>query len=304
MLFAHPFLLLLLLVPIGLLVFQWRHKARAVPLPSDHQPHQRRRFLTFLLGLTASLPALILALGVVLIAGPRKFEQPRSAREMTNIQFCFDVSGSMTASFGDGDRYDAAMEAVNSFIDYRKGDSFGLSIFGNSVLNWVPLTSDVSAFRCAPPFLHPENLPMWFGGTEIGKALKACEKILISREEGDRMILLISDGQSMDLMGGKDVEIAQSLKDNGITVYGVHVAEGAPPPEVSVIASMTGGQYFSAGDPESLKAVFQQIAAMKQAPIKRLTPDPVDNFRPFIIAAISLAFLYLLALFGLRYNPW
>ena len=53
---------------------------------------------------------LILALGIVLLAGPRKFEQPRSAREMTNIQFCIDVSGSMTGKFGDGDRYEAAIK--------------------------------------------------------------------------------------------------------------------------------------------------------------------------------------------------
>ena len=304
MLFAHPLVLLLLLLPLGLLAFQWWHKAQAVPLPSDHQPHKRRRFLTLILGLTSSLPALILAVGVILLAGPRKFEQPRSAREMTNIQFCIDVSGSMNAKFGDGDRFEAATEAVNSFIDYRKGDSFGLTIFGNTVLHWVPLTSDVSAFRCAPPFLHPRKLPPPFGGTSIGKALHSCEDVLVSREEGDRMILLITDGMSSDLYGGKDVEIAESLKENGITVFGIHVAGGSPPAEVSVISSITGGQYFSAGDPESLKAVFQQIDSMRQAPIKRLTPDPVDNFQPFIIAAVSLAGLYLFALFGLRYNPW
>tara|TARA_Y100000766_G_scaffold124606_1_gene107047 strand:- start:3982 stop:4896 length:915 start_codon:yes stop_codon:yes gene_type:complete len=303
-LFAHPLVLLLLLLPIGLLAFQWRHKAQGVPIPTDHQPHQRQRLLTILLGFTSSLPALILVLAIILLAGPRKFEQPRSAREMTNIQFCIDVSGSMNAKFGDGDRFEAATEAVNSFIDYRKGDSFGLTIFGNTVLHWIPLTSDVSAFRCAPPFLHPRKLPPTFGGTSIGKALHACEDVLVSHEEGDRMILLITDGMSSDLYGGKDVEIAESLKENGITVFGIHVAGGSPPAEVSVISSITGGQYFSAGDPESLKAVFQQIDGMKQAPIKRLTPDPVDNFQPFIIAAVSLAGLYLLALLGLRYNPW
>ena len=297
-------MLLLLVVPIGLLVFQHRFKAQPVSVPSDHHPHQRRRFLTWALDLAGSLPALLLAIAIVLLAGPRKFEQPRSAREMTNIQFCIDVSGSMTAQFGDGDRYDAAMEAVNSFIDYREGDSFGLTIFGNNYLHWVPLTSDVSAFRCAPPFLHPSKLPHWYGGTEIGKAVKACEKVLISREEGDRMILLITDGYSFDLSQGKDVEIANSLKENGIVLYGVHVAQGAPPAEVSVIASITGGQYFSAGDSAGLEAVFKQIDTMKQAPIKRLTPDPVDNFSPFALAGFSVVGLLLLTLFGLRYNPW
>lgn len=273
-------------------------------MPSDHHTLSRSRFLTLALDGANTLPILLLTLGILLLAGPRKFEQPRTAREMTNIQFCIDVSGSMTDPFGDGDRYDAAMEAVNSFIDYRKGDSFGLTIFGNNYLHWVPLTSDVSAFRCAPPFLRPEKLPQWFEGTEIGKAIKACEKVLISREEGDRMLVLISDGMSTDLFDGKDVEIANSLKENGIVLFGVHVAEGEPPPEVSVIASMTGGQYFSAGDPAGLEAVFKQIDAMKQAPIKRLTPDPIDHFRPFLIAALTVAGVYLLTLFGLRYNPW
>ncbi|MDQ8189938.1 vWA domain-containing protein [Roseibacillus persicicus] len=304
MLLAHPFVLLLLAIPIGLLVFQYRHKGQAVALPSDHHPHKRRRLLTFLLDFAGTLPAFLLALAIVLLAGPRKFEQPRSEREMTNIQFCIDVSGSMTAPFGDGDRFDAAMEAVNSFIDYRKGDSFGLTIFGNSFMHWVPLTTDVSAFRCAPPFLHPTKLPSWFGGTEIGKAVRACEDVLVSREEGDRMILLITDGQSFDLSNGKDVEIANSLKDNGIVLYGVHVADGGPPPEVSVMASITGGQYFSAGDPAALDAVFKQIDTMKQSRIKRLTPDPVDNFTPFIFASFAVAGLHLLTLFGLRYNPW
>ena len=297
-------MLLLLVVPIGLLVFQHRFKAQPVAIPRDNHPHQRRRLLTWALDFAGSLPALLLALAIILLAGPRKFEQPRTAQEMTNIQFCIDVSGSMTAPFGDGDRYDAAMAAVNGFIDYRKGDAFGLTIFGNNYLHWVPLTSDVSAFRCAPPFLRPQNLPHWFGGTEIGKAVRACEKILISREEGDRMILLITDGQSSDLFQGKDVEIANSLKENGIILYGVHVAEGGAPPEVSVMASITGGQYFSAGDPAGLEAVFKQIDVMKQAPIKRLTPDPVDNFGPYVLAGFFVAGLHLLTLFGLRYNPW
>ena len=43
---------------------------------------------------------------------------------------------------------------------------------------------------------------------------------------------------------------------------------------------------------------------MKQAPIKRLTPDPVDNFGPYVLAGVFVAGLHLLTLFGLRYNPW
>src|SRR6185503_14700649 len=98
-------------------------------------------------------------------------------RQMTNIQFCLDVSSSMTSPFGSGSRYDAAMDAISEFINQRKGDAFGLTIFGNEVLHWVPITKDVSAIKLATPFLRPEKMPYYFGGTQIGKALEECQKL-------------------------------------------------------------------------------------------------------------------------------
>ena len=197
------------------------------------------------------------------------------------------------------------MESLNEFLDYRKGDAFSLMVFGGDNLRWVPLTTDVSAFRHAPPFLHPSKLPPWFnGGTYIGKALKNAEKELLTTETGDRMIILLSDGQSFDLYDGNDLKIARSLAENNITVFAIHIGGGAPPAEVSVISSITGGQTFAAGDPAALKSVFLQIDEMAQASLVRLTPDPVDNFKPYLITAMSIAALYLITLFGLRYTPW
>jgi len=211
----------------------------------------------------------------------------------------------MMAPFGSGTRFDAAMGAVNDFISFRKGDAFGLSIFGGSVLNWVPLTSDVSAFECAPAFLGPDKLPPWFsGGTMIGMALREAEKTMLASNSGDRMIVLFTDGDSADLNNGEDVKIAQSLKANGIKVYDVHVAEGGAPDSVGVIASITGGEVFAAGDPAGLKGVFARIDEMQKAPLKRVTPDPVDFFGPFAIAGLTIGGLYLLTLFGLRHTPW
>jgi Ca-activated chloride channel family protein len=304
MTFAHPWLLALLVLPVGLAVYLWKRAGRRVPLPFDHQPLRRARLMGALLKTADLLPVLLLMLAIAILAGPRRFEQPRSEREMTNILFCLDVSGSMMANFGSGTRYDAAMGAVNDFISYRKGDAFGLTVFGSAVLNWVPLTNDVSAFKCAPPFLRPDVLPGWFGGTSIGMALRSAEKTLLAGESGDRMIVLFTDGMSGDLMNGQDVAIAQSLKRNNIKVYDVHVAEGSPPDEVAVISSITGGEVFAAGDPASLKAVFAKIDEMQKAPLKRVTPDPVDFFQPFALAGLGIGGLYLLTLFGLRHTPW
>ena len=127
---------------------------------------------------------------------------------------------------------------------------------------------------------------------------------VLTTETGDRLIILLSDGASFDLSDGNDVKIARSLADNNITVFAIHIGGGAPPAEVSVISSITGGETFAAGDPNALKAIFQRIDEMAQASLVRLTPDPVDYFRPYLITAFSLAGVYLLTLFGLRYTPW
>lgn len=305
MTFAHPIVLLALAIPVFLIVFQWITRARSLPLPFDHQQMADRKWLGLVLNLVNTLPHLVLATLILIAAGPRAFERPKSERELTNILFCLDVSGSMVTKFGEGDRYDAAMGSLNEFLDYRKGDAFSLMVFGGDNLRWVPLTTDVSAFRNAPAFLHPRKLPPWFnGGTYIGKALKQGQKELLASESGDRMIILLSDGASFDLSNGNDVKIARELEENNITVYAIHIGGGAPPAEVSVISSITGGETFAAGDPDALKAVFQRIDEMAQASMVRLTPDPVDNFKPYVITALSLAGVYLLTLFGLRYTPW
>lgn len=305
MTFARPELLLLLAVPILLLVAVWRRRAGLLVLPLDHGVAPRRSELwRRLVDLAESLPGALLALAIVLLAGPQETGAPKTKRVLTNIEFCVDVSGSMTAEFGAGTRYDASMAAINQFLDYRKGDAFGLTFFGIQTLHWVPLTQDVSAFRCAPPFMKPDNLPGWFGGTMIGNALEACLKVLSGREEGDRMVILVTDGYSFDLDDGRDAEIANKLEANGVVVYTVHAAEGSPPEEVATIAAITGGEVFAAGDPHALEVVFQRIDEMQRARVERGAPDTFDRFGPFCLAGLALLSTWLLTAFGLRYTPW
>lgn len=302
--FAHPWVLLLLSAPVALLAWVWRRDDRRVVLPFDHGGRRPGRGWRFALNLAESLPALVLAVVIVILAGPQRLSEPRTRRVLTNIEFCVDISGSMTAPFGEGTRYDASMKAIDEFLGFREGDAFGLTFFGNNVLHWVPLTSDTSAVRCAPPFMRPEKVPYWFGGTMIGKALLACKEMLAAREEGDRMIVLVTDGFSFDLTGGHDQEVAQTLKKNNIVVYAIHAAETEIPGEVLTITGGTGGEAFAAGDPEGLKAVFRRIDQMQKARLVKTAAETMDHFGPFCVAALSLLGLGGLAAFGLRYNPW
>jgi Ca-activated chloride channel family protein len=302
--FRHPALLLLLLIPALLLVRIWKLRGDGLVVPFDHAALGRGAWVRIPVNAGESLPAVLLAVVVLILAGPQRWEEPRTQKVLTNIEFCVDVSGSMTARFGEGTRYDASMVAINEFLDYREGDAFGLTFFGNSVLHWVPLTSDVSAFRCAPPFMRPGTLPYWFNGTEIGKALLACRKVLVAREEGDRMIILVTDGYSADLDGGRDQEIARALRQDGIAVYAVHIADSQPPGEIVTITGLTGGEVFRPGDAEGLRRVFQRIDEMQETRVERVRAEAIDDYGPFARVGLALLGAAALALLGLRYTPW
>ncbi|HEX3869645.1 MAG TPA: vWA domain-containing protein [Pirellulales bacterium] len=302
--FEHPHVLWSLFVPLALALWTWRRESGRLVLPFDHGHPGSGWGWRWLINAASTLPPLLLCLAIVLAAGPQCYGEPQQKRSLTNIEFCLDVSRSMTAPLGDGSRYDAALQAAEEFLKYRQGDAFGLTFFGSSVLHWVPLTSEASAFRCAPPFMRPEQLPLWFGGTEIGKALRACRKVLEEREEGDRMIVLITDGMSADLAGGNDEQIARELKAANIAVFAIIIGQAGVSGDMATITSLTGGEAYTADDPAALDTVFHHIDVMKQARLEKTLGDTIDDFRPWCLASLIGLVLHSLASWGLRYTPW
>ena len=138
----------------------------------------------------------------------------------------------------------------------------------------------------------------------IGVGLRHCLKQLVEREEGDRMILLVSDGESFDLDDGQDEIIAHELKDNGITLFSVHIGEGSSPDTVASIATITDGASFAAGDEAGLRRVFEKIDQMKSVRMEKTIADVHDHFWPYCLAGLSALGLFVLSSFGLRYTPW
>lgn len=302
--FGRPWVLLFLAVPALILYWTWTRRGRRVVLPFDHGARGSGVLLRGLLGVSASVPPLLLAVAVLMLAWPQELAAPKVKRALTNIQFCVDISGSMVAQFGSGTRYDAAMEAINEFLDYRTGDAFGLTFFGNNFLHWVPLTSDPSAFRHSVPFMRPENNIPGFGGTEIGKAVLGCREVLVERQEGDKMIILVTDGWSSDLGGDAAIDIARRMRRDQIVVYAVNIQDSVARDEIVNLTRMTGGDVFNPGDPHALRTVFRTIDGMQKAKLEKGSAELVDWFFPFCVAGLSLLSLFALAQLGLRYTPW
>ncbi len=300
MTFAHPWVLLLLAFPV-LLAWIVLGRRPGVVVPFDHRTHHRSHWLRILLGAFESAPLGVLAGAIVMLAGPLAMRQPHDERLLNNIEICLDVSGSMN-----GDRYRMAAKAVSDFTKAREGDAFGLTLFGSEQIRWVHLTKDLKAIRDALPFADPEHQPNHMGGTMIAAALRFCRDNMISEAlEGDRLIIMVSDGQSPDLDGAENERVAAELRDAGITLYHIHVAADAPiPTEVVDMAHLTGGDAMAAANPETIKEVFRHIDKMKPARFQPAGAQPMDDFSPFALAVLALVGVHLVGLLGVRYTPW
>lgn len=302
--FAHPWVLVFLLVPAALFARVWRAGGGRLVLPFDHAPQPDGRWLRFVVDAAESLLPLAAALAIVIAAGPTRTGTPRSRRVLTNIEFCVDVSGSMGSPYGDATCYDAAMAAITGFLGTREGDAFGLTFFGSSVLHWAPLTTDTSAIRCALPFMRPERVPPWFGGTEIGRALIAAADVLDGRPEGDRAVILVSDGMSSDLGGDNPARVVRTLTEKRIRLWTIHIGGGPIPAEIVDIAAGTGGAAFAADDPAALRDIFTRIDGLQRTRVTTTAAETVDDFVPWSLACLAALALATLAGLGLRYTPW
>ncbi|MFM2243541.1 MAG: hypothetical protein RLZ97_2397 [Verrucomicrobiota bacterium] len=304
--FHHPALLWLLALPLLWGFHHWVARGKTLVLPFDHGSQKEGRWLGFLVRAAGTMPGVLLAVAVLILAGPRRPAPPADERVMNNLLLCIDVSGSMGMAFGSGGtRFEGAVASAREFCAYRKGDAFGLTVFGSEYIHWVPPTPELSALSSALDFVRPENMPPWMGGTLIANALRGCRDQLVREEEGDRAIILISDGGSADFGGGGDRAVAEELALAEIRVFSILMGDdGGGAAGLETVSSVTGGKMFTAGDPAALHEVFREIDRMQKSRFKPASAEWVDWNRPFVVAGISTLVLMALCAWGLRFNPW
>lgn len=322
MIFLHPQWLALLALPVILAFWEWVRRGQPIALPFDHGNPRRGLVLRFLVLCANCLPAALLAVAILFLAHPVAFKPPEVERRLNNVQIVLDTSGSMAENHGSQangrhTRFDSAMEGILQFINYRHGDAFGLTIFSRHYIHWLPLTLDTQSIALSRPFIVPNNpkldppemgrhgLPdeLW-GITYIGKALYGASELLAERPTGDRMIILITDGESSDIKPPLDVEIIRTLRERNITVFGILMTNDPIEPALVGICRATGGKTFNAVTPESLQTVFQSIDEMKKVVVLEKKPQVADHYDPFFPPAVGFLILSVGALYGLRFTPW
>lgn len=311
MTFAYPKLILLLVIPVTLAFWEWVRRGQPLVLPFDYVRQSSGRLLGWLVLSANCLPALLLAVALLLLARPVTFAPPKISRKLTNIQLVLDCSGSMREAYGPQSgpkrysRFDGAMDNIEKFLSAREGDACGLTVFSRNFLHWVPLTQDTSAIRMARPFIHPNVFPdeLW-GGTYIAKALDGAIGPLTRHPQGDRLIILLTDGEGLDIVEGKEREVIGKLNRYGIVVFAIAMTNEGIAPGLINITRETGGQAFLALTPQALQQVFHRIDQMKRVEVEAERAEVIDYFEPFLRPALILLTLQLVAVWGLRFTPW
>jgi Ca-activated chloride channel family protein len=280
-------------------------------LPFDYVRQSSGRLLGWCVLTANSLPAVLLALAILFLARPLTHAPPKTERQLTNIQLVLDCSGSMRDAYGPqtGPRryakFDGAMDAIEKFLTARAGDAFGLTIFSRNFIHWVPLTQDTAAIRMARPFIHPSVFPdeLW-GRTYIAKAVEGAIGPLSRHPDGDRLIILLTDGEGLDIVEGQERGVIEKLKRQRITVFAVALNDAGIAPGLANIARETGGQTFTALTPQVLNLVFHRIDQMQKVQVQAERPEVIDYFEPFLLPGLIVLGLQLLAVWGLRFTPW
>ena len=114
----------------------------------------------------------------------------------------------------------------------------------------------------------------------------------------------VSDGFSADLGGQRDQEVIRKMKQDGITVYGIHIGGSRVPDPIVSITAATGGEVFNPGDPAALETVFARIDEMEETRMEKGSAEYIAWFEPFCLVGLGLLGLYLLFQLGLRHTPW
>ena len=228
---------------------------------------------------SAILAALIWLLLIAALARPTFVGAPAPLpAEGRDIVMAVDLSGSMgredfLAGGLPATRLDVVKVAANDFISRRAGDRLGLVLFSDRAYVQSPLTFDRGAVA---RFLDEAQVGLTGTETAIGDAIAISLKRLKDRPDGDRVLVLLTDGAS-NAGVTPPLRAAELAKEMGVRVYTIGVgadrmlAETAFGQQVvnpsadldegtlSKIAEETGGRFFRATNAEGLAQVYREI---------------------------------------------
>jgi len=159
------------------------------------------------------------ALMVLALARPQYgFHWEEVRRRGLDIIVCMDTSKSMLAEDIKPNRLEQAKYGVRDMLKQLKGDRAGLVAFAGTAFLQCPLTIDYAAFGMMLDDVRVGLIPR--GGTAIGEALETAIRSFEKRNDADKAIILITDGDDTE---SDPLPKIDELKKQGIRVYAIGV---------------------------------------------------------------------------------
>ena len=319
--FEQPFwFLLLILIPL-IILLRLRYR-KGVIYPSLESLPEGRSLRTRLIFLRDLPYYCAFVLMIIAAAGPyRVLGETTDYSKGILLQLVIDRSGSMGSLMdkkGETNRLDIVKDVVGEFIGGegsdlpgRGSDRIGLISFALYADTMAPLTvsHDIIMELVEGLELAEESED----GTSLGDALAlAVARIAAYRQKADvpeagSVIILLTDGRNNS--GNSDpLKAAEMAADFGIRIHTIGFGGGyyrnafgiirKIPPEHGIdettlkeVAQISGGQYFNAGDENSLKEVYKRIDELEQAEMEELRSSEKELYFPrfLLIALILLA---------------
>ena len=312
--FAHPWLLLLLLViPLMAAWYVMRHKKLKAPvnIPSVDSFGDESRSLRYtLFHLRFVLRCLATMLLIVALARPQsKLSHEEMEVEGIDIVLSMDVSGSMLAEDFKPTRLEAAKDVATNFINGRQNDRIGLVEFAGEAFTQTPLTIDHDVLLGQ---LKGMKTGVLEDGTAIGDGLATAINRIKDSKAVSKVIILLTDG--VNNRGFVDPESAAEIAaDYGIRLYTIGIGSRGEaiahdnfgrPMRVSAdidedllsrMAQHTnGGRYFRATNKNALGEIFEQIDTMEKTRIEVTQYRQTrEEFKPLVAVALLLLLLEL-----------
>ncbi|MEE2954268.1 MAG: VWA domain-containing protein [Bacteroidota bacterium] len=195
------YLNLLLLIPIVILIVWWFERWRKNVL-TNFGDYLLIEKLSPSYSATKNLirhisTVLVFLLIIIGLSNPQigtKMEEVK--REGVDLMIAIDLSNSMLTEDIQPNRLERAKQAISKLIDKLQGDRIGLVVFAGEAYVQLPITTDYSAAKLFLSTINTNIIPTQ--GTNIGNAIDLCMRSFDSKNQQNKAIIIITDGEDHD----------------------------------------------------------------------------------------------------------
>ncbi len=262
---------------------------------------------------------------VIAAAQPRWLGDPVSIpSEGRELMLAVDLSGSMKIddmqiNGQQVNRLTMIKAVLNDFIKRRVGDRLGLILFADTAYMQAPLTYDRETVST---LLNEAVIGLIGEQTAIGDAVGLAVKRFDEKEDTNRVIILLTDGQNtagnITPAQAKELAVAsdttvytigvgadEMLIQNFFGSRRVNPSQDLDESMLSDLAESTGGKYFRARDAKELNAIYAMLDELEpvEGDERKMRPLTALYYYPLALALLLSTIPALLVVVRYLWQP-